>query len=69
MKHEIIRQEIRKVGSMREAAEKLNIKSTVSLYNKLNGECPWKVDEILALSRLCKWSKKQFLDIIEFKEA
>ena len=68
MKNDIIRQEIRKFGSMREAAERLGIQSPVSLYNKLNGNCPWKVTEILELSRLCKWPVETFLDIIEWKE-
>lgn len=68
MKNDIIRQEIRKVGSMRVAAERLGIQSTVSLYNKLNGNCPWKVTEILELARLCNWSVETFLDIIEWKE-
>lgn len=65
MKNDVIRCEIRKIGSLQAAADALGI-GRIGLYYKLLGKNPWKVTELLELSRLCAWTKEQFLNIIEF---
>lgn len=42
--------------------------STKSLYNKIEGTRPWKITDVIALSRLCNWTVAEFLDIIEYEE-
>lgn len=65
MKNDVINQEIRRAGTPTVVAAKLGC-CVAALYRKMNGERPWKVSELLELSRLRAWTKEQFLNIIEF---
>ena len=66
MKNALIREEIKSVGSMHKIAQKMGIMPT-SLYNKIRGDCPWRVSELLALAKICGWTEEKFLDIIGWK--
>ena len=68
MLNEEIRAEIKLRMSVECAAKEIGC-TPKSLYNKLDGTCPWKMTEILALSRICEWTVERFLEIIEYKEA
>lgn len=67
MRSDIIKAELDKRGNYSEVARQLGCARS-SLYNKVDGNCPWKITELLTLSRICKWTVKQFLEIIEYKE-
>lgn len=66
MKNDVIKAEIKRVSTVRDVSQKLFFACSSSLYDRLNGEADWKVRELITLSKLCGWSKEQFLDIIEF---
>lgn len=61
-----IRKEIKRVGSMHTVAKEMGIMPT-SLYNKIRGDCPWRVSEVLSLSRICGWTAEKFLNVIGWK--
>lgn len=67
MDNETIRKEIKRIGSMRIVSDQIGIERT-TLYNKIRGDCQWRIEELLALAKVCGWTKNQFLNIIGFEE-
>lgn len=61
-----IKAEIQRVSSVRYVSAKLFFACTSSLYDRLTGKTDWKIEELKALSRICGWTKEQFLNIIGF---
>ncbi|MBR5276793.1 MAG: hypothetical protein IKU35_06635 [Bacteroidaceae bacterium] len=67
MQNKVIKQSIEQKSTYIDVAKALGCGRS-SLYRKVNGEAPWKITELIALSRICEWTVEQFLEIIEYKE-
>ena len=61
-----IEADIKSQMTMAECAEKIGL-TRQGLFNKIHGVHPWKVTDLLELSRVIGWTVEEFLEVIGWK--
>ena len=67
MKNEKIYDDIHRISSVTKTAAAIGC-TKQSLRNKLSGVTPWKITELIALSRYFRWTVEEFLDVLGYNE-